>query len=112
LPGGPKIVETHSYKLSPFGPAEQFGGGSRVISANSFCMRLADVPKALEIFGLDFVSFVSGLGSDELDALVPLPFRLFPLPLEPEDPADDVDILFFKLFFPSLPFSSKMLQQQ
>jgi hypothetical protein len=75
-------------------------------------MRLADVPKALEIFGLDFVSFVSGLGSDELDALVPLPFRLFPLPLDPEDPADDVDILFFfKPFLLSL-VSSKMLQQQ
>lgn len=93
LPGGPRIVDTHSYKLSPFGPAEQFGGGSRVISASSFCMRLAEVPKALEIFGLDFVSFVSGFGSVELDELlVPPPFRLFPLPLEPA-PADDVDIL-------------------
>ena len=51
------MVETHSYKLSPLGPALknktrcqvvtfghkvetylQFGGGSRVISANSFCI--------------------------------------------------------------------------
>lgn len=81
-PGGPKIVETHSYRLSPLGPALnkhknnvrhmldhvnnvniivlrilctfnlkgkymirffketnlQFGGGSKVISANSFCI--------------------------------------------------------------------------
>lgn len=86
------MVETHSYKLSPFGPAEQFGGGSNVISASSFCMRLADVPSALEIFGLDFVSFVSGFGSaGELDELVPPPFLRLP-PLDPA-PADDVDIL-------------------
>lgn len=55
-PGGPKIVETHSYKFSFFGPALQFGGGSSVISANSFCIRFADVPSALEIFGLGFGS--------------------------------------------------------
>lgn len=35
-PGGPSIVDTHSYKLSPLGPALQLGGGSRVISASSF----------------------------------------------------------------------------
>ena len=35
-PDGPRIVETHSYKLSPFGPAEQLHGGSRLISASSF----------------------------------------------------------------------------
>lgn len=34
--------------LSPFGPALQFGGGSSVISANSFWILLADVDKALE----------------------------------------------------------------
>lgn len=27
--------------LSPFGPAEQLGGGSRLISASSFCIRFA-----------------------------------------------------------------------
>ena len=35
------MVDTHSYKLSPFGPALQFVGGSNEISANSFWMRLA-----------------------------------------------------------------------
>ena len=35
------MVDTHSYKLSPFGPALQFVGGSREISANSFWIRLA-----------------------------------------------------------------------
>ncbi len=35
-------MDTHSYKLSPFGPAEQLQGGSRLISASSFCMRFAD----------------------------------------------------------------------
>lgn len=34
-------MDTHSYKLSPLGPALQFGGGSNVISANSFCNLLA-----------------------------------------------------------------------
>lgn len=46
LPGGPSIVETHSYKESPFGPALQFGGGSSVISASSFWILLAEVPRA------------------------------------------------------------------
>ncbi len=40
-PVGPTMVDTHSYKLSPFGPALQFVGGSSEISANSFWMRLA-----------------------------------------------------------------------
>lgn len=53
------MVDTHSYRLSPLGPALQFGGGSRVISANSFWMRLADVPNAFEIFGFGFGSLVS-----------------------------------------------------
>ena len=35
------MVETHSYMLSPFGPALQLAGGSRLSSANSFCIRLA-----------------------------------------------------------------------
>jgi hypothetical protein len=41
-PAGPTIVDTHSKRLSPFGPAEQFGGGSLLISASSFCIRLAE----------------------------------------------------------------------
>lgn len=86
-PGGPRIVETHSYKLSPFGPALQFGGGSSVISANSFCIRFADVPRAFDIFGFDLVSLFSGFGaeSDELPAPLlrrPPPLELAPLPAE------------------------------
>lgn len=82
-PGGPKIVDTHSYKLSPFGPAEQFGGGSNVISANSFCMRFVDVPNAFEIFGFGFGSFDSGFISCTLDTADALPLLLFPvLPTE------------------------------
>lgn len=57
------MVETHSYRLSPLGPALQLGGGSRVISASSFCIRLAEVPKAFEIFGF-------GLGSLRVSSLV------------------------------------------
>lgn len=33
------MVDTHSYKLSPFGPALQLVGGSSDISANSFWIR-------------------------------------------------------------------------
>jgi hypothetical protein len=33
--------ETHSYRLSPLGPALQLVGGSREISASSFWMRFA-----------------------------------------------------------------------
>lgn len=40
-PEGPKIVDTHSKMLSPFGPAEQLLGGSKEISASSFWMRFA-----------------------------------------------------------------------
>lgn len=40
-PDGPMMVDTHSYRLSPLGPAEQLQGGSRLISASSFCIRLA-----------------------------------------------------------------------
>jgi len=47
--------------LSPFGPALQFGGGSRVISANSFWILFADVdsdldPNAFELRSLDRLS--------------------------------------------------------
>jgi hypothetical protein len=83
-------VDTHSYKLSPLGPALQFGGGSNVISASSFCIRLADVPSAFEILGLVFVSFASGLGAtstadEELVLLVlpPLPVLAVPFVLAP-----------------------------
>ena len=31
-------MQTPTYRLSPLGPAEQFDGGSRLISANSFCI--------------------------------------------------------------------------
>lgn len=41
LPEGPMMVDTHSYMLSPFGPAEQLHGGSKLISANSFWIRFA-----------------------------------------------------------------------
>jgi hypothetical protein len=56
-PGGPMIVLTHSYKLSPFGPALQFVGGSKLISASSFWMRLAaELIPDLLIFSF-FLSF-------------------------------------------------------
>lgn len=79
-PGGPRMVDTHSYKLSPFGPALQFGGGSNVISANSFWILLADVPRAFDILWFGLFSFVSGLPSV---ALLPRPV---PLPDEPDAP--------------------------
>ena len=51
------IVLTHSYKLSPFGPALQFVGGSKLISASSFWMRLAaELIPDLLIFSF-FLSF-------------------------------------------------------
>ena len=53
-PGGPRIVDTHSYKLSPFGPALQLGGGSNEMAPSSFWIRLADVDRALDIFGVPF----------------------------------------------------------
>ena len=40
-PDGPMMEETHSYRLSPLGPALQLVGGSREISASSFWMRFA-----------------------------------------------------------------------
>ena len=41
---GPTMVETHSNRLSPLGPAEQLHGGSSEISASSFCIRFAAEP--------------------------------------------------------------------
>ena len=35
------MVDTHSYRLSPLGPALQLVGGSSEISASSFWMRFA-----------------------------------------------------------------------
>lgn len=81
-PGGPRIVDTHSYRLSPFGPALQLGGGSSVISANSFWILLADVPSAFDILGFGLFSFDSGLLST---APLPRP-RPVPLPDEPDAP--------------------------
>lgn len=82
------MVETHSYKLSPFGPALQFGGGSKVISASSFCMRLAEVPKAFEIFGF-------GLGSLRVSSLVVAAAEADddppPLPMPEEEFVDEPD---------------------
>ena len=40
------MVLTHSYKLSPFGPAVQLHGGSSDISASSFCILFALEDKA------------------------------------------------------------------
>lgn len=71
------MVETHSYKLSPFGPALQLGGGSNVISANSFCILLAEVPKAFDIFGFGLASLLSGLLSAKEEP------RPRPVPLDP-----------------------------
>ena len=54
----------------------QFGGGSRVISANSFWILLAEVerafePKALEVRSLDLLSRSrSAAGADEEDIFV------------------------------------------
>ena len=45
------MVDTHSYRLSPLGPALQLGGGSRVISPSSFWIRLAEVLRALDSLG-------------------------------------------------------------
>lgn len=81
------MVETHSYKLSPLGPALQFGGGSNVISASSFWILLADVPSALDILGFGLFSFASGLVSTTAPLEPPLPLpRPVPLPDEPEAP--------------------------
>ena len=36
------MVEIHSWRLSPLGPAKQLQGGSTVISESSFCILLAE----------------------------------------------------------------------
>ena len=46
VPDGPMIVDTHSYMLSPLGPALQLVGGSKLSSASSFCIRFALVDLA------------------------------------------------------------------
>jgi hypothetical protein len=58
------IVLTHSYKLSPFGPALQFVGGSKLISASSFWMRLAaELIPDLLIFSFFLSFFLSSFSS-------------------------------------------------
>ena len=60
----------HSNKLSPLGPALQLGGGSRVISASSFWIRLADVLKALLncfLAGVDFLVDVFDMDAVDCD---------------------------------------------
>ena len=71
---------SHSYKLSPFGPALQFGGGSSVISASSFCIRLADVLKAL---------LYCFLAVDCLMGFVTVSTAVWSLPLPPDDGEDE-----------------------
>ena len=65
------MVDTHSYKLSPFGPALQFVGGSNEISANSFWMRLALLDSEL-FFSLivDVSRFVLARSRDGVRSLV------------------------------------------
>ena len=76
VPGGPMIVLTHSYKLSPFGPALQFVGGSKLISASSFWMRFAaELIPDLLIFSLSF-STTNFMKSLSLSLLLSLSFSL------------------------------------
>jgi hypothetical protein len=53
-PEGPMMVETHSKRLSPLGPAEQLHGGSKLISASSFWILYETPPPPRE-------QYVSGL---------------------------------------------------
>ena len=80
VPGGPMIVLTHSYKLSPFGPALQFVGGSKLISASSFWMRFAaELIPDLLIFSLSFstTNFMKSLSlSASLSLLLSLSLSL------------------------------------
>ena len=63
-------MDTHSYRLSPLGPALQFGGGSKVISPNSFWILLADVLSDFDIFGVPFSLFaLSGVSLFALELL-------------------------------------------
>jgi len=71
------IVLTHSYKLSPFGPALQFVGGSKLISASSFWMRFAaELIPDLLIFSLSF-STTNFMKSLSLSASLSLLLSLF-----------------------------------
>jgi hypothetical protein len=74
------IVLTHSYKLSPFGPALQFVGGSKLISASSFWMRFAaELIPDLLIFSLSFstTNFMKSLSlSASLSLLLSLSLSL------------------------------------
>ena len=77
VPGGPMIVLTHSYKLSPFGPALQFVGGSKLISASSFWMRFAaELIPDLLIFSLSFSTTCNFMKSLSLSLLLSLFFSL------------------------------------
>ena len=65
------MVETHSKRLSPLGPALQFGGGSREMPPSSFWILLADVVSAFDIFGVPpLASFLDFSG---VSALEPAP---------------------------------------
>ena len=71
------IVLTHSYKLSPFGPALQFVGGSKLISASSFWMRFAaELIPDLLIFSLSFSTTCNFMKSLSLSLLLSLSFSL------------------------------------
>ena len=71
------IVLTHSYKLSPFGPALQFVGGSKLISASSFWMRFAaELIPDLLIFSLSFSTTCNFMKSLSLSLLLSLCFSL------------------------------------
>merc|ERR1719341_3070137 len=66
--------QPHSYRLSPLGPALQFGGGSKVISPNSFWILLAEVLSDFDIFGVPFSLFP--LSGESLFVLELLPASL------------------------------------
>ena len=67
-PGGPRMVETHSKRLSPLGPALQLGGGSNEIPPSSFWIRLAEVVSAFDIFGVPvLLSFLDFSGVSALE---------------------------------------------
>lgn len=63
------------FKCNPY---LQLGGGSRVISANSFWMRLADVVRALEGFGVVLESFLD-LSVPEVEAVADMMLMLRPV---------------------------------